>query len=423
MHLVVGLGRSGQAVVKQCQARGLDFVTYDDHLAADFSSASIGAIPWLQVSCVVVSPGVPSQHAVVVAAEQNNREVLSEIEFALRLCSAKMTILAVTGTNGKTTTVHLLQSLLLQCGFRSHLLGNVGEPLSEHIQNIQDDDYLVLELSSYQLDHIRSLHARAVVVLNVTPDHLDRYDSFMDYCQSKMRITQNQTQADICILPANDPLLALWLQGQPRLQYVSAFGSNEDQLFSDQTMIYKEGQPWFAWKDCALVGVHNQANVMTVLHLLCDLGVDFDCVAEGLRAFVPLDHRLEMVRTVNGVTFINDSKATNVDAVFRALDTVCGSIVLILGGLPKGDSVTIILDSLKACVRQVIVYGEAAKRLSAQQLSNVVAVSTLEKAVQEAFACSESGDTVLLSPGCSSLDLHKNYQERGHVFKREVLSL
>lgn len=421
---VIGLGQSGRSVVHWCHDHQLTVVTYDDYCEADYGANAIDTIPWDKVDQVVVSPGVSLNHQVVQTAKVRGLTVMSEIEFGLRYLPEGCCLLAVTGTNGKTTVVNLLHQLLQACGHASHLLGNVGTPLTEGLSKIKSGDYLVLELSSFQLEAMESLHARGVIILNITPDHLDRYESFMDYAQIKMKITQNQTPEDICVLPQEDSLLQEWLCGKPRVQAFSLQDSGPS-FYSDAHAIYYQNKLWILWSSLRLWGVHNQKNILAVLVLLSDLGVDMNEMKQALQVFGGLPHRLEHVRTLNDIHFINDSKATNADAVIHALQSIYTSVVLILGGRPKNDPLTAIASALPRRVNHIVVYGEMAQSsiMNCLKENDVYCVDSLREAIIKSYDLSVPGDTVLLSPGCSSLDSFSNFEKRGLAFEHEVMSL
>ncbi|OED35378.1 UDP-N-acetylmuramoylalanine--D-glutamate ligase [PVC group bacterium (ex Bugula neritina AB1)] len=422
----MGLGKSGKAVERWCLENDIDFLTYDDSCSADYTPKNIENLPWKNIRSVVLAPGVALSHRVVNEAKKRDIDCIGEIEFALNQRPEVFSkVIAVTGTNGKTTLVNIIYNILRSLGEVAHLLGNVGTPLTEKLAKIQKGDYIVLELSSFQLDSLYSLRSRVSVILNITPDHSDRYDTFNDYVKSKVKITQNQKQKDFCLLPEDFHDRGYCLEGSPHVIYADwALGKNR--FSKSDGSIFHDGKHWMFWKDICLIGDHNKGNILTALTALESLGVDVHqkCVKIALQNFLPLPHRLEKVETLKGVTYINDSKATNLDAVLKAIESFETSIILIFGGKPKSSDVEReIYTEILPLVATVIVYGEAAHYVSLKktETKKIHLVELLPEAVLKARLLAKKGDTVLFSPGCSSFDLYMNYKERGEAFKKAVL--
>ena len=382
--LVLGLARSGLAAVAALERRGIEVVRADRSLGNDEDVSLLDGI-----ALVVKSPGVPRENPIVAAARV---PVWSEVELAARLVPARL--VGVTGTNGKTTTSELLGTML-----GARVAGNVGRALSELDGEVADGELVVAELSSFQLEDVHELRCAAAILLNLEPDHLDRHGSFEAYRDAKLRIFENQRPEDVAVVPrgfgpvagaarrvefhADDPLPA-----EPRLR-----------------------------------GRHNRENAAAATAAARALGHSDDQIADALRTFAGVEHRLEEVDTVGGVLYVNDSKATNVGAALRALDAIDAPIVLIAGGRGKGESLAPLADAAAGRVKAAVLVGETASDLAAE-LTRVGVPSelcgSLEQAVAEAARHAVPGDVVLLSPAAASFDQFRDFEHRGQEFKRLV---
>lgn len=343
---------------------------------------------------LVVSPGVENKSLPVVWARERGIPVLSEIEIAWMLCPS--TVIAVTGSNGKTTVTTLIGKVLEASGRRVSVCGNIGTPFCSVVRSLGAGDYVALEVSSFQLENIRTFKPRIAVILNLTPNHLDRYSSMEEYAEAKKRIFMNQDEADCLVLNAEDALLDK-LAGQARAK----------------TIFFR----------CAGSGLNpNQAAVLAVAGIV---GIDSGVTRRVLADFRGIEHRLEYVDEIGGVTFVNDSKATTADSCLWALRNTAGPIVLIAGGRHKGIDYRMVRDEAARKVKRVVVIGEARQKI-ADAFSDLVPVeeaATLQEAVVQAFNRAQRGDRVLLSPMCSSFDMFSSYEERGRVFKEAVRAL
>ena len=436
---VFGMARSGVAVSRLLARDGKQVAVSDDDAAAleRFRVAAAAGIETVaradaeeaaeRSQCVVVSPGVPLDHPVLVRAERAGVPVIGEIEAAYRYTHAR--IVAVTGTNGKSTTVGVIGDLLRSGGVDAVVAGNVGTPLADVLRE-RDPDTLVLELSSFQLDTIDRFHADVAVLLNVTPDHLDRYHhSFHEYAASKGRILNRADDRTTYVYNAEDEAAVALAQSHrgPSVPFSSQRTLETGVYFENDAIV----RAWNGRKDAVIrrseftpVGVHNLENALASIAAVIPFDVPLDAIRSALRAYRPLPHRMELVRVVDGVAYINDSKATNVDATAKSLASIDGPVIVILGGRDKEGDFRALLPHLKSARRAVLI-GEA-KDVIARALKgrvDVAQASDMKDAVRAARAAAQPGDTVLLAPACASFDMFKNYQERGEVFRASVNAL
>jgi UDP-N-acetylmuramoylalanine--D-glutamate ligase len=436
---ILGAGESGTGAALLAKAKGWEVFVSDAGPIADGHKASlVGAeIPFeegahtlarvLAADCVVKSPGIPDKAEVVQAVKGRGIEIVDELEFASRYTKARL--VAITGTNGKTTTTLLTYHLLKHAGLHVTLAGNVGISLAAQLVDT-DYDFVVMEMSSFQLDYCQALRPSVAVIMNITPDHLDRYQYSMDnYVEAKMRIAMNQTEADTFIYWQDDKWVPARLQSKPIKAALLPFSVN-----GDTPLVAQGGKLWIKEKgqtleirqsDTPLKGDHNAMNMLAAIAAARQCGVEEKAIREGLSTFRNAAHRMEPVASVGGVEFINDSKATNVDAVRYALDAYT-SIVWIAGGIDKGNDYESIRPLVDARVKALVCMGKdntALKMAFEGKVGQFASVDNLPEAIRKAYAFAQSGDTVLLSPACASFDLFKNYEDRGEQFKRGVLEL
>lgn len=384
----------------------------------------------LQANCIVKSPGIPDTAEIVRKAKEKGIEIISEIEFAYRYTKGK--IIAITGSNGKTTTTSLTYHILKEGGLNVGVAGNIGKSFAQMVAE-DDKEYYVLEISSFQLDGIVSFRPHIAVLLNITPDHLDRYDYKMEnYVASKFRITENQTPSDYFIYDADDPIIAQWLENNEIKAQKLPFSMEKEikqgaYSLNDKIQVMTNNQTFeIEVETMSLKGKHNVKNTMAASVSSRLLEVRKESIRESLRGFVGEPHRLEQVKTVEGVAYINDSKATNVNSVFFALDTMKTPVVWIVGGVDKGNDYSPLLPYVHEKVKAIVCLG-VDNRVILQSFGNVipnmVEARSMEEAVKYAHQFAVSGDTVLLSPACASFDLFQNYEDRGNQFKKEVEKL
>lgn len=433
--LVVGLGKSGLASALFLKRHGANVVVNDIKDEKNFEKEKQILLEkginfifgkhseeiFLKQDLIVVSPGVPTYIEPFLKAHDKGIEIIGELELAYRFISTP--IIAITGTNGKTTTTTLLGEILKKEGIKVFVGGNIGTPLIEYADD-DSADLVVLEVSSFQLETISHFHPYGGIILNITPDHLDRYSSMEEYASVKMRLFEKQETFDFAVLNADDN----WI-----MRYKPAILS-DIYLFSttkevEKGAYYKNGKIYFnhpalkekyeiSENEVKLKGIHNMENVMASTISAIEVGVKFETIREVLKSFEGLHHRVEFVEEINGISFYNDSKGTNVGAVERALAGFNNPVVLILGGRDKGGGYDFLVDQVKRIVKHVIAIGEAKENIY-NDLHNYVTVEkvdTFEDAVYTAFKRAQKGDIVLLSPACSSFDMFNSYTERGEKF-------
>jgi UDP-N-acetylmuramoylalanine--D-glutamate ligase len=442
---VLGAARSGRAAAVLLAGKKLSVTIYDDDPTAAeafMSSADVAGLEsrltvankehasrLLQRSdCVVLSPGVPLDHSLVREAHRNGVPVISELELAYQFSSNK--VIAVTGTNGKSTVVNIIGQILQTAGQRTVVAGNVGKPFSSVIANGHVFDHVVLEVSSFQLDTIVDFRADIAVLLNVTPDHLDRYgDSFENYVKSKARILNCADENTTFVTNAEDDACRRIARDFPgRIIQFSSARELDEGVFLDAGMIVCkfDGRKEAFMQRTAFtpMGIHNAENAMAAVAAVIPLGIAKSAIAEALRKYHPLPHRMELVRVIGGVAYVNDSKATNVDAAVKSLVSVEGNVILIIGGRDKNGDFTALLPHVGNVV-EVITIGEAGGKIEdvLRGTCSVTRAAGMDEAVITASKVAKAGDTVLLAPACASFDMFKDYAHRGEVFRSSVKAL
>ena len=443
--LVVGAARSGIAAAKFLIDRGAVVALYDQKPIENWSKdalalkeSGVGLVPgdiptWLldQLDLVIVSPGVPASIIPIRYAERAGAEVIGEVELASRFLKGR--IVAITGSNGKTTTTSLIGELLRNGGLKVQVGGNIGRPLISMVEQSTDDGWTVVELSSFQLETIKSFHPSIAVVLNVTPNHMDRYETFNDYAGAKHRIFMNQTANETAILNADDPTVSSWRSGlNARVLSFSVKSELSDGVFlRGNTLVLRTGnseQSLVDVREMKLRGVHNAENVAAALAAGIACGVDVSSMRKTVSAFDPVEHRLEFVDEIQKIRFYNDSKATSVDATLKALEAFAldpGKVVLILGGRGKKAPYAPLAELVRSKVRSLILIGEDAETIADElgALAPIERATDMKDAVNRSFTAAEPGDTVLLAPACASFDMFDSFEHRGKVFKSEVSEL
>ena len=438
--VVVGLGTTGQAVSRFLNKRGANVTATDTATEADLGDGparlrSMGITLELgghsdatfdHADLIIVSPGVPGTMTPLTAARKRGIPVIGEIELAFRFI--REPIIAVTGTNGKTTTATLLGKILEYSGLKTFVGGNIGTPLIDYVDRSQAANVIVLEISSFQLDTIDTFRPKVAVLLNITPDHLDRYTGFDAYARSKSRIFLNQRVSDFAVLNGSDPgIRAIATEIKSQKWFYTEMSEKEGESGpgaeigrSRIRLRHPDGRASeLDLSAGGLIGNHNRQNTAAAALAALAVGVTPDAIQPVLSGFTGLSHRLETVVTRNGVRYVNDSKATNIDAVASALDAFELPVILIMGGRDKGGDYRILRTTVSRHVRQLIVMGEAAN-LIADALGDIVETrpaTSLEAAVSTAKETAASGEIVLLSPGCSSFDMFTNYAQRGDRFR------
>lgn len=440
--VILGGGESGVGSAILAQAKGFEVFLSDngalqDKYKAELADRNIlfeekghteGNI--LLADEIIKSPGIPDSVPLIQQAKANGISVISEIEFAGRYTDAKK--ICITGSNGKTTTTSLLYHILQSAGLNVGLGGNIGKSFARQVAE-NTYDYYVLELSSFQLDNMYQFKADIAILLNITPDHLDRYDhDFQKYVDSKMRITQNQTAEDAFIYWAEDPVVTkevvkkqpqagLYTFSEHKADNVSAYADNDQIVINTSKSVFKMEQDLLA-----LTGTHNLYNSLASAIAAKLLDIKDEKIRQSLSDFKGVEHRLEKVATVRGIQFINDSKATNVNSCWYALKSMKTKVVLILGGKDKGNDYQEIEELVKTKAHALVFLGVDNSKLHQffdGKVEAIVDAGSMEEAVTKAYSLAGEGDSVLLSPCCASFDLFKNYEDRGDQFKYWVRKL
>ncbi len=438
--LVVGLGKTGEAVCSFLLQQGArvkvsEKVVFERLAKKADKWRKKGAIieagghrlkSFLEAELIVLSPGIPYLPE-IEAAKREGREIISEIELAFRFLRGK--IIGITGTNGKSTTATLTHKILKDGGLRSHLVGNIGDPLIRFVTKSRPDDIFVTELSSFQLRYIERFRANVSVFLNISPDHLDWHTSFDDYFDSKKNLILRQKKGDFAILNRDDPRIwALRKDGNSELFAFSQRGKVSRGCWLDGNwllLIDRRQEKLIKLDEIPLHGIHNRENIMAAALVGHVLGIPVSSIKKSIKAFRGLEHRLEKVLDIEGVVFYNDSKATNVDASLKSIQSFSDPIVLLLGGRDKGGDFDLLRKPVKQKVKTIILIGEAADKI-AKSLNGTVPLekaSDLKEAVRLAYSAAVPGEIVLLAPACTSFDMFNNFEERGKIFKKEVRAL
>ncbi len=425
-YLIIGMGKSGQAAYRFLKAKGHDPVGVDSNLNLLNKLEKEGFIVSTSVQIelfdqIVLSPGIPPNNEWYVQAKKLGKQIVGEAELGLR--ELKQIVVGITGTNGKTTVTLLVEHILKASGKKALSLGNIGLPFTEYCLTPDPEEIVVAELSSYQLETLTSPVLDIGVVLNITPDHLDRYSSMEEYAQAKSLI-QN------CLKPHS----MLYIN----VEVLKEFGH----LFTHTYRTFGSFSGSFLWTDKRVVkqlekvefllpemytqmGMHDSENLLAAWAVCSELGVDRDLFLNAVTTFKKPAHRIEFVKEVEGVFYFDDSKGTNIDATIKAVEAMSGSVILIAGGVDKGASYKIWIKQFASKVRMIFALGEAAEKIKQELLPDIAVhvVSSLEEAVEKARKCARGGESVLLSPGCSSFDMFKDYVHRGEEFKKYVHSL
>ena len=439
--LVVGLARTGIATALFCAARGARVTATEERpesqiaeTAAKLRAAGVTlelgghqTQTFVQQDLIVPSPGVPPTMPALAAARVIGIPVWSEIELAWRFLRGRL--VCITGSNGKTTTTSLTGHILETAGLPVQVAGNIGTPLISRVDVSSDAGFTVVEASSFQLESIAAFRPDVAVLLNVTPDHLDRHGSFETYGRSKARIFENQTEEDAAVLNADDAGARKYAPSRPPVFWFSRQDRVDTGCFlrDDEIVFRRDGVETVLLRrrDIGLRGDHNVENVLAAAAAATLAGVEPAAIVEGVRSFAGVEHRIEFVAAISGVEYFNDSKATNVDATLKALDAFPNNLLVILGGKDKGSDYTILRKSLRQHARMVLLIGAAAEKIESQ-LGGVVPVEragTMSRAVKLAEERARPGDTVLLAPACASFDQFESYEHRGRVFKQLVRGL
>jgi UDP-N-acetylmuramoylalanine--D-glutamate ligase len=440
--LVVGLGKSGVASAQFLQARGAK-VTVSDSKSPDQLGNEITALldrgiavetgghgerTFRGQDMIVVSPGIPADSAPLVQARVHGVPIIGEIELAAQFLQGR--ILAITGSNGKTTTTTLTGEVLAASGLPVVVGGNIGTPAISLVDQTTPASFVVLEVSSFQLETIQTFRPFISAILNITPDHLDRHRTLDAYVDAKARVFENQNKSEYCVLNADDPAANALTNRVPcpvlhfsrRHEVTAGAFVREGKIFFRDSAGENDILPV---EEIALQGAHNLENVLAAVCMASLAGCPVEKIRQAVGAFKAVEHRLEFVAEIAGVRYFNDSKATNVDATIKALESFPANIHLILGGKDKGSDYSVLNRLLREHVKRVYTIGTAAEKIASQiqQAAEIVHAGTLESAVQRAATTAVPGDVVLLAPACASFDQFQSYEHRGRAFKELVRAL
>jgi UDP-N-acetylmuramoylalanine--D-glutamate ligase len=440
--LVVGFGKTGEELCRFLLNRGAHVTVSEKREVGDFSEKigfwqKRGVIfetgghkkeTFLASDAIFLSPGVPKIPELEEATAKGV-EVLSEIELAFSFLKGR--VIGITGTNGKSTTATLAHELLQKEGIKSYLAGNIGTPLISYVDESEDDHIFVTELSSFQLEYVERFRAYISVFLNLSPDHLDWHGNFSDYFAAKKNLLKLQENEDISILNRDDP--PVWELKDEIKPKVFGFSRNSRVVpgcFLEKDWVVctnAREEKIIRTAEIALRGVHNLENVMSSILIGSLFNIPPPSMRETIQVFKGLEHRLEEVANLQGVLFYNDSKATNVGATLKSLESFKTNIILILGGRDKGGHFELLKKPVKERVKKILLIGEAKEKIAHALKSDngtpMESIATLREAVELAFKAASPGEIVLLAPACTSFDMFQNYEERGRVFKREVSRL
>jgi len=438
--VILGAGESGAGAAVLAKTKGLEVFVSDFSAIKPSYKAVLQQydIAWeegkhtdtliLDADEIIISPGIPDTAPIIVKAKQAGIPIIAEIEFAGRYTHAKM--ICITGSNGKTTTTTLIYHIMKNAGLDVGLAGNIGHSLAWQVATAPHE-YYVVELSSFQLDYMFEFKVDIAVLLNITPDHLDRYENhFQNYIKAKLRILQNQTTDDAFIFWKDDPVIQKALEAFNVAATTYPFALNQQADTKAYTLnnqiIINNIDMMMSTEDLKIKGIHNQYNSLAAGLAAAVVGVKKEHIKKSLLDFKGVEHRLEYVATVRNVRFINDSKATNVNSCWYALQSVEKPVVLILGGTDKGNDYHEIENLVRDKVRALIFLGKDNSNLQAFFAGSgkqIVETNSMEEAVKQAYELAHQGDTVLLSPACASFDLFENYEDRGRQFKQYVRAL
>jgi len=439
--LVVGLGKSGVASALFLESRGARVTVSDSKAEAQLNeeipalldrgivveTGKHGERTFRDQDLIVVSPGVPFDVLPLQNARRLNIPVIGEIELAAQ--NVEGSIVAITGSNGKTTTTTLAGEIIASGGAKALVGGNIGTPAISFADQSSPETWVVLEISSFQLETIQTFRPKIAVILNVTPDHLDRHGSMENYTSAKARVFENQTSDDFAVLNLDNDVAAQMSKGlKPKVFWFSRVKEVERGAFvRGGSIFFKDAKSVEVMPvaDIGLKGSHNLENVLAAVCIGMLAGVEPEKIRRAVKEFKAVEHRLEFVAEIDGVQYFNDSKATNVDATIKALESFPKNVHLILGGKDKGSDYTVLNPLLSERVKQVYTIGAAAQKIE-QQIGNtvpIVSAATLENAIRKAAQTATAGDVVLLAPACASFDQFDSYEHRGRVFKEIVQTL
>lgn len=433
---VVGLGKSGLAAYQLLKETGADVCLYDGKEDLDTSMYEapvyLGDFPediFAGLDCAIFSPGVPLTIPAAEFLKERKIPIIGEIELAYLLEQGQ--VIGITGTNGKTTTTTLTGEIMKACNDQTFVVGNIGNPYTKEVQKSTKESVTVAEISSFQLETIDTFCPMVSAILNITPDHLNRHGTMECYIDTKFAITKNQTEKNLCVLNYEDPVLR---ERAGSLTCRTAFFSSkrkiENGLYQNENHDIVDGttgEVLMNMSECNIPGDHNCENIMAAILMTREMGVPMELILKTVRNFQAVEHRVEFVKTVNGVDYYNDSKGTNPDAAIKGIQSMSRPTVLIGGGYDKGGEFDEWIRAFDGKVKKLLLMGKTRERIAETAerngFSDYELVDSLEEAVKRAAALTESGDAVLLSPACASWDMFDSYEQRGRMFKDFVRNL
>ncbi len=429
---IIGYSRTGRATAEFVKSRGgkvkISELSGSEELRKELEAKEFdfelgkNSFEFLKdCDFIIISPGVPSETPFVLELENKGKRVISEIEFASKFIKGK--IIGITGSNGKSTVTSMIYHILKEAGEKVTIAGNIGVPLINFVE--EKSDYFVVELSSFQLEKIVDFKPFISVLLNITPDHLDRYKRFEDYAEAKFNLFKNQKSSDFAVLNKDDDYIE---KNKNRISASKIFFSINDKkadVYFDKEMVFFKDEPIIKSDEIPLLGIHNIENTMASVAVAKVIGLKNKIIKETIKSFKGLEHRTELCGEIDGVKFINDSKATNIDATYKALLSFDSPLILILGGKDKGGDFTKLNELIKNKVKKLILIGAAREKIKKQLSKDIdyIEVESMKEAVYKGFDFAEKGDIVLLSPACASFDMYENFEKRGEDFKRIVKGL
>jgi UDP-N-acetylmuramoylalanine--D-glutamate ligase len=442
--LVLGLGISGLSTVKALNFLESQIIVCDSKTELELRDffkeiSDIHIEKWLNkkdvclqdIDLIIKSPGVPPTSEILLEGYRQNIEIITDIELAYRI-SPTDKIIAITGTNGKTTTTTLVGEIIKKANYDMHLAGNIGVGILWDMVNAKADDVFVIEASSFQLENTVSFRPQISLILNITPDHLDWHGSLENYIDSKKKIFQNQTERDFTILNYDDLIIRkmandlksniIWFSVNEKLNK-GIYIDGEDIVINDGENIIKV----MAYKDIKILGKHNLENVLGSIGICHSMDIDIKTIAQSIREFKGVEHRIEYVTNINGISFYNDSKGTNPESTIKAIEAIASPIILIAGGYNKGSEFDDLVKSFNNKIKDLVLLGETKEKIkeAAERagIINIHLVKNMKEAVKLSYSLGESEDNILLSPACASWGMYNNFEERGQDFKNAVYAL
>lgn len=442
--LVLGLGVSGLSTVKALNHLDARIMVYDSKTESELKGFfdEIGDIyvgkylnnkdiPLEDIDLIIKSPGIPPTMEILLEAQSKNIEIITDIELAYRI-SPTDKIIAITGTNGKTTTTTLVGEIIKKANYNTYLAGNIGVGILWDMVNAKGDDVFVIEASSFQLENTARFKPNISLLLNITPDHLDWHGSLENYIDSKKKIFKNQDKNDFTVLNYDDKLLRgmadevnsniIWFSVNQKLDK-GIYIDGEDIVINDGKTITKV----LPYKDIKIVGKHNLENVLGSIGICSSMGIDIKTIAGVLKGFEGVEHRIEYVTRINEISFYNDSKGTNADSTIKAIEAVESPIILIAGGYDKGSEFDKLIESFNEKIKALILLGATKEKIKSAAIKygfeKIYLVENMKEAVKLSYSLGEENDNILLSPACASWDMYNSFEERGQDFKNAVYAL